>query len=164
MRPNKLATSAFCLVLFSVVTTHLCPAQDRSSPQSFPSFTEWKTNDEVTVGGAILGVASMSSAGAPAGLNLQISGSQGVLYASLGPNLGNDVTRELTSGQVIRVTGLVRTFHGQNYLLVRELVIAGQNGDQKIEIRNDHGFLAHTSASAAPGSKRSESELNGGAR
>ncbi len=121
-------------------------------------------SDEVTVGGAILGVASQHSAGAPAGLNLQMTGSQGVLYASLGPNLGKDVTRELTPGQVIRVTGLVRTFHGQNYLLVRELVIAGQNGDQTIEIRNDHGFLAHTSGSAAPGSKRSESELNGGAR
>ena len=117
-------------------------------------------SDEVTVGGAILEVVPSLTAGAPAGLNLRMTGSQAVLYASLGPNLGDDVTRELTPGQVIQVVGLVRTFQGQNYLLVRELVIA----NQKIEVRNEHGFPAHTSASAAPQSKRTGSDLNGGAR
>lgn len=117
-------------------------------------------SDEVTVGGAIVEVVSKHTTGTPPGLNLQITGSQGVLYASLGPNLGSDVKQELSPGQVIRVTGLVKMFQGQNYVLVRELVI----DNQKIEVRNEHGFLAPTSASAAPGSKRSESDLNGGAR
>lgn len=160
MTPLRIVFAAFCMVLICATTTNSA-AQDTGSSRGAPSLKEWKASDEITFGGAIREVISKNSAGTPPGLKLLMDGSQGTLYVSVGPSLGDNVKQELAPGQVIRVVGVVETFNGQSYLLARELVI----GDQKVEIRNQHGFLVHSPAAAAgSSSKRTESNGFGGAR
>src|SRR5271170_6550120 len=120
--------------LFCTITVFA--QQAGNPPTSFPAMKEWKTADEVTFGGAIDEIVAKNPIGAPGGLNLSMTGSQQVLFVSLGANLSSALKQELIPGQMIRVTGLVETLNGATYLLARELQI----GDQKIEIRNAHGF------------------------
>jgi len=147
------------MVLFGTVAARPVAAQDTDSPRSFSSLKEWKATDEITFGAAIREVVSKNPVGTPAGLNLLMNGSQGVLYVNLGPNLGDSVTRSLSPGQVIQVVGIVQTFNGQNYLVARQLLI----GNQTIEIRNQRGFLTHPSTSSGTRSTHAQSEF-GGAR
>ena len=158
MTPIRVFVAALFMVLSCAVTSCPVAAEGGGSPQTAPSLKEWKASDEITFGGTISEVLAKNPVGAPAGLNLLMNGSQGVLYVSLGPNLSDGVKRELSLGQMIQVVGVVHTLEGQNYLLARELTVGGQ----KIDIRNEHGFLAHSPASDSSRSPRSSSF--GGAR
>jgi hypothetical protein len=160
VKTSSIFIAAFCIVLFGTAATQPARAQNENSSHSLSSLKEWKTTDEITFGAAILEVVSKNPAGAPAGLNLLMNGSQGVLYVNLGPNLPAAVVRSLTPGQVIQVVGIVQKFNGQNYLLARQLHI----GDQTIEIRNDRGFLAHASPGSSGRTPRAQSGQFGGAR
>jgi hypothetical protein len=161
VKTRGIIVATFCMILLSG-TMSLPPltAQNTTSPQTFAQLRPWNPADETTFAAAIQQVVEKNSAGVPAGLNLLMSGSQQPLYINVGPRLGNIVKQSLTPGQVIRVTGIVRNFNGQNYLLARELQI----GDQKIEVRNEHGFLIYPSADTGPGSSRTGSGKFGGAR
>lgn len=143
------------MVLSGAVTAPSVAAQE-NSPHSAPSLTEWKATEEITFGAAIAEVAK-NPIGAPAGLNLLMTGSQTVLYVSLGSNLGDDIKRSLTPGQVIQVVGVVQSLNGQNYLLARQLLL----GDQTIDIRNSRGFLTHPLNKATLRSPRPHSQLGG---
>jgi hypothetical protein len=161
VKTSGIIVATFCMVLLSCVTTppHLT-AQTAAAPQSFAHLKPWNPADETTFAAAIQQVVDKNPTGAPPGLNLLMSGSQQPLYVNVGPRLGNAVKQSLTAGQVIRVTGIVRIMNGQNYLLARELQI----GDQKIQVRNQHGFPTYSSAATGPRSVRSESSKFGGAR
>ena len=160
MKTNSIIVASFCMILVLAVAARQVAAQDEVSPRSLPSLKEWKATDEIRFGAAILEIVSKNPVGAPAGLNLLMNGSKGVLYVSLGPNLGDGVTRSLSPGQVIQVVGIVQTFNGQNYLLARQLLI----GNQTIEVRNQRGFLTHASTGAGSRSARAQSSDFGGAR
>jgi hypothetical protein len=154
-------------IIVAVICMFICgaaapsaTAQNEPSPSSFAKLTPWKTADETTFAAAIQQVVEKNPNGAPPGLNLLMSGSQQPLYINVGPHLKGALRQSLTAGQVIRVTGIVRTMNGQNYLLARELQI----GDQKIEVRNQHGFLTYPSASAGNTAVRPETGKFGGAR
>ena len=160
MKANGIFVAAFCIVLVHAVEARSVLAQEEASPRTFSTLKEWKANDEITFGAAIREIVSKNPTGAPAGLNLLTTGSQGVLYVSLGPNLGDAITRSLSPGQVIQVVGIVQTLNGQNYLLARQLVI----GNQTIELRNKRGFLTHPSTNTrARAAAHAQSEF-GGAR
>lgn len=137
------------MVLLSFATAPRLAAQDTAPPQSFAHLKPWNPADETTFAAAIQQVIEKNPTGAPAGLNLLMTGSQQPLYVNVGPRLGNTIKQSLTAGQVIRVTGIVETLNGQNYLLARELQI----GDQTIEVRNEHGFFTYPSASSRSGSQ-----------
>jgi hypothetical protein len=158
VKTSGIIVAAFCIVLLYGATTQPGEAQDATSPRTFAQLKPWKTADETTFAAAIQEVVSKNPTGAPAGLNLLMTGSQQPLYVNLGPHLGNALKQSLIAGQVIRVTGIVQNFNGQNYLLARELQI----GDQKIEVRNQHGFLTYPSAGSH--SVRPEASKFGGAR
>ena len=151
------------VLLSSATAPPLLSAQDTASPQSFAQLKPWKSADETTFAAAIQQVVEKNPTGAPAGLNLLMSGSQQPLYVNVGPHVGNALKQSLTAGQVIRVIGIVRNLNGQNYLLARELQI----GDQKIEVRNQRGFFTYpsgSSRSALPPSAGNETGKFGGAR
>lgn len=158
MKTRGIIVATFCMVLLSSATAPPLAAQATAPPQSFAQLKPWNSADETTFAAAIQEVVSKNPAGAPAGLNLLMTGSQQPLYVNVGPHLGNALKQSLTPGQVIRVTGIVRNLNGQNYLLARELQI----GDQKIEVRNEHGFLTYPSAGSR--SARPEAGKFGGAR
>lgn len=160
MKTSGIIVAAFCMVIFCGATTQPAAAQNESSSPSFARLTPWNTADETTFGGTIQEAPEKNPAGAPAGLNLLMSGSQQTLYVNVGPHLKGALRQSLSAGQAIQVTGIVRAFNGQNYLLARELQI----GEQKIEIRNQHGGLTYPSASTGSRSVRAESSKIGGAR
>jgi hypothetical protein len=44
----------------------------------------------------------------------------------VGPYLASDVKESLSAGEPVQIAGVMRTFNDQNYLLARELTIAGR--------------------------------------
>jgi hypothetical protein len=161
---NSLRSVLSLLCLFSCAAFAI-PAEAQSTPQATSSLKHWDAADEITFGGTIEQVVTKNASGTPPGLNLLMSGSQSVLYVNLGPNLSSSVKQQLSTGQTLQVTGIVESFNGTNYLLARELTL----GNQKIEIRNAHGFLSATPPSSS-GSRSlrpqsaSQSSSFGGAR
>jgi hypothetical protein len=114
---------------------------------------------EITVSGTIQQVITDRPEGSPVGLHLLVQSAMGMVDASVGPNLSKDVLAKLTTGQAIKVTGTIQVFNGQNYMLARLLVV----DDQTVTVRNQHGFLVHTTA----GSRTHQNALaktNGGAQ
>ena len=160
MKTSGIFVAVFCMVLFCEATIQPVAAQNESSSPSFARLTPWKTADETTFGGTIQEALEKNPAGAPAGLNLMMTGSRQNLYVNVGPHLKGVLRQSFSAGQVIRVVGIVRSFNGQNYLLARELEINGQT----IEVRNQHGGLTYPSASTDPRSVRPDSSKFGGAR
>lgn len=160
MTTQKLTVATFCMVtIFCSIAARPLAAQNTSSLQTSPSLKAWNAADEITFGAAVREVVSKNPDGAPAGVNLLMSGSQETLYVSVGPYLTDQVKRSLTTGQMIQTVGMVQTFNGQNYLLARQLVIGGQT----IEVRNSHGFLVHPSTGPRSNSAHPQGLL-GGAR
>jgi DNA/RNA endonuclease YhcR with UshA esterase domain len=149
--------SAICLLLSA---SSAISAEAQISMQAASSLKQWNATDEITFGGAIEQVVTKNASGTPPGLNLLMSGSQSVLYVNLGPYLSSSVKQQLATGQTIQVTGIVQSFNGTNYLLARELTL----GNEKLEIRNAHGFLAATPPSSGSRSARSQTSPFGGAR
>jgi hypothetical protein len=160
VKTSGIIVAAFCMVIFCGATTPPAAAQNEASPRSLSTFKPWNAIEEITFGGAIQAAALKNPAGAPAGVNLLMTGSQETLYVNLGPHLSNALKQSLTSGQVIQVVGVVRSLNGQNYLLARELQI----GNQKISVRNQRGFFTYPSASTGSRLANPKSSQFGGAR
>lgn len=95
--------------------------------------------DELAATGTIQEVVTTYSSGSPRGIRIILAGPQGIIDASVGPYLAADVQQSLATGQSVAVDGVVGTFNGHDYLLVRQMTI----GDRQITIRNERGFLVH---------------------
>jgi hypothetical protein len=114
--------------------------------------------DEITLTGTIQQVVSDPAPRQPQGVHLIVASPQGLFDVSAGPYLAKDVKDSLSSGQPVQVTGVLRTFNGQRYLLVREMNVAGR----QVTVRNQHGFPVHAQSSGATRSTRSRAGVNGG--
>jgi hypothetical protein len=162
MVTKKLFIPVFPMLLFGGIATSTASAQDGNSPQSSGAFTgrnvKHVASNQITVAGTIQQVPSEHTPGSPAGLHLLVTSPQGVLDASLGPNLTEDVRQALTTGQQVQVVGVIQTINGHSYLLAHQLILAGR----QILIRNENGFLVHTHSSAGNRPLPSQSEWNGG--
>ena len=91
------------------------------------------------------------------GTRILLKSEQGMIEANLGPYLSKDVQEGLANGQAVQIIGIPQTSHGQNYLLARQIVFAGQ----QITVRNEHGFLVRQPRTGTSVHK-GQSELNGG--
>jgi hypothetical protein len=85
-----------------------------------------------------------------AGLQLVVDGSQGSFTASVGPKLSSEVRQSLSQGAPVQVVVIQQTINGKQCLLVRKLTVAGK----ETVVRNENGFLVHTS------SQRSRASVN----
>lgn len=150
------------MLLFCGIATSTSLAQDGNSPPSSAAVTALNVKhvaaSEITVAGTIQQVPSEPTPGSPAGLHLLVNSPQGVVDASVGPYMTEEVRRDLSTGEQIQVVGVVQTINGHNYLLARQLVLAGR----QIPIRNEHGFLVHTQSGSGNRSLPGQSKLNGG--
>jgi hypothetical protein len=162
MVTKKLFIPIFPMFLLCGIVTGTASAQDGNSPQSSTAATGWNVkhsaSSEITVTGTIQQVTSEHTPGGPGGLHLFVNGPQGVLDTSVGPHLTEDVQRALSTGQQVQVVGVIQTINGRNYLLARQLILAGR----QIPIRNENGFFIHAQPPAGNRSQRSQSEPNGG--
>jgi hypothetical protein len=153
----RLLVATFCISIFGALAARPVAAQSASSLQTSSSLKAWNAADEIIFGAAVREVVSKNPAGAPAGVNLLMSGSQETLYVSVGPYLTDQVKRSLTTGQMVQTVGMVQTINGQNYLMARQLIIGGQT----IEVRNSHGFLIHPSTGSRSSAARPQGLLGG---
>lgn len=156
---------SLCVVLFWVGAASLSAGQSsRGGPPptaaTGSSLGRWNLSDETTVGGVIRELLAKKPDGAPAGLSFVMTGSQHALTVSVGANLDPKIRDLLKVGETVRVTGVVRSFAGQDCLLAREIVVGGQ----KIEVRNSNGLPVRMGPSDGAPRKHAESDLNGGAR
>jgi hypothetical protein len=132
--------SLFCLVLLSMLTFSVAQAQQPRVPSTSSPFGSTGLNTpakDITMAGTIQQLITAHEAGTPVGLQLVV----GSFTASLGPNLSREVQQSLPEGAPVQISGQMQTINGQQYLLARKLTINGK----QIVVRNDNGFLVHTS-------------------
>jgi hypothetical protein len=115
--------------------------------------------NDIVVVGSIQQVVSKHAPGTPAGTNLLLNSSQGVVDAHLGPYLSDDVRASLQKNQMVQVTGVFRTVNGKSYLLARQITVSGK----QVNLRNEHGFLLRPEIPASSRQHKGQSEFNGGA-
>ena len=134
----------FCLVLLSMTTFSVAQAQQPGAPSTSTPFGTTGLNtpaNDITMSGAVQQLITAHKADTPVGLQLVVDGPQGSFTASLGPNLSREVQQSLSEGAPVQISGQMQTIKGQQYLLARKLTINGK----QIVIRNENGFLVHTS-------------------
>ena len=158
--PCRGICSALVAVLLWLAGGDAHAGQQTAGASSSSSFPAWRSSDETTVGGVIRQVVAKNPANAPMGLNFVMTGSQHALTVNVGRGLNDRLKSLLVAGQAIRVTGIVRSFGGQDYLMTRELEI----GDQKIQVRSANGFPVNAMAGGGTRQSRGDSTSNGGAR
>lgn len=93
--------------------------------------------DELAATGTIQEVVTTYTPGSPRGVRVILASPQGIIDASVGPYLAADVQQSLAAGESVTVDGVVGTFNGHDYLLVRQMTIS----DRQVTIRNERGFL-----------------------
>jgi hypothetical protein len=153
---------AFCLSLFcGAVSPALMGEVNNSSkvPSQPPGLMRaYDATREISVSGTILQVIAKPASGSPSGLHLLVAGAGGLSDAHLGPYLPKSLTQQFRVGQPVQMTGVMQTMHGQDYLLVRQITVAGR----QVAVRNQHGFLvrAHQSPVGSR-SRRSGTGLKG---
>ena len=164
---SRTTVVSLCVVLVLGWAANLAAGQSsRGGPPPSGSTTgsslgRWNPSDETTVGGVIRQVLAKKPDGAPAGLNFVMTGSQHDLTVNAGGGLDPKSRDLLRAGETVRVTGMVRTIAGQDYMLAREVVVGGQT----IEVRSSSGLpvrMRPNGGSTTP--KHAENDLNGGAR
>jgi hypothetical protein len=137
----------FCLVLLSMLTFSVAQAQQPGAPSTSTPFGSTGLNTpakDITMAGTVQQLITTHPSGTPVGLQLVVDGPQGSFTASLGPNLSREVQQSLTEGAPVQISGQMQTFNGQQYLLARKITVTGK----QIVVRNDNGFLVHTSQGA----------------
>jgi hypothetical protein len=123
----------------------------------------YDATQEITVTGDVQEVATEQVVGHLSGLHVLVVGPQGTVDAHLGPYLSKDVQEALQAGTRIQVVGPMETVHGEQVLLVRQLIFAGR----MITVRSPHGFLvrAHVNRASSPTNSAARGiESNGGSR
>jgi hypothetical protein len=143
----RLSSYLFCFVLVGGITRCTCTEAMSTSAQSSTPSTGWtsagSSTAEITVLGTIQQVVSDHVAGSPAGIHILINSPLGPFDASLGSFLPSEVRQALSNGEQVQITGIVHSANGKDYLLARQLKVAGH----QVNIRNANGFLIHNPSS-----------------
>jgi hypothetical protein len=146
-----------CLVLLYGSISHFVAfADDNTSTQPSSALTAYSSAHEITQSGTIQQVISGN-----AGISLLVDGAQGAFEANLGSALPRQIQQSLASGQQIQLIGVTQTANGKQYLLVRQITVAGR----QITVRNKYGLPVHMrSNSASPSAITNYSATQGGAK
>jgi hypothetical protein len=139
--------------------TMSAPAQSVNPPFSSGWNSATSSAGEISVLGTIRQVES-GRAGGPAGVRILIDGPLGRFDVSLGSNLPAEVRDALSNGQPVQVTGVVQSTNGKDYLIARQLNVAGH----QVKIRNSNGFLARNPSTDGSATGNARSQGNGGVR
>jgi hypothetical protein len=130
-----------CLVLLSIPAFSVAQTRQPRA-QSTVSSTGFNTPaHDISMTGTVRQLITAHTSG----LQLVVDGSQGSFTASLGPQLSSEVRQSLSQGAPVQVSVIQQTINGKQYLLVRKLTVAGK----ETVVRNEDGFLVHTSSQRA---------------
>ena len=138
MTSNRFILLALCAyaITISLCVLPLADGQSPTHPQNVALLPPWNAVDEVFISGSVESNILEHALGSPSGLNLRIRSTRGELYANIGPGLSAQSPQKLTSGQFLTLTGIVRTYNGNQYILVRMLNINGHT----LVVRNAQGI------------------------
>jgi hypothetical protein len=138
---KKIFISMLPAILLCGIWNKDVTAQTSTTSQPSTSFIGWDANThEVAITAVIQQVVPSHSAGIPAGLHIMLGTPQGVVVASVGSYLPQEVRQALVVGKSVQVIGKVQVVHDQSYLFVRQLVMDGQ----PITVRNNRGSLVRS--------------------
>jgi hypothetical protein len=145
--------AALCLVFMYVFTHALILAQESSQPNSAVSqkvsAPVSSVHHNINVTGTIQQVVTTH-----AGVHLLVGSPQGAFDAHLGSNLTPELMGRLSADQPVQISGFMQTVNGNDWLLVRQLTVAGDT----ITIRNQYGSPVYSRATSG------RTQSNGGAR
>jgi hypothetical protein len=135
---KRLFAGPCALVLLSLISS-LPPVQAQTAEFATRHETpfSFEISKKTTLIGTVSSVVTNPSAGMMWGSHLLVETSSGTLDASLGrfALLGRNALF-VTAGQCAQVTGVMKTFDGQQVFLARTLIVGGQ----VYPIRDEHGF------------------------
>ncbi len=136
-----------CLLMTLAISLLAAPvyANESVALKRTVTASRYDVTKEVTLEGAIQSLVRKPAPGTILGAHLIVSTGQGTVDAHIGNYLvvGKYAT-PLTSGQSVKLTGMMVTINQKSVLLVRTM----QTGDRTITIRNEHGFLVYPGAKA----------------
>lgn len=119
------------ILLLAVVAVTL-GAQTINPPRAY-----YDIRSEVTLTGVVLSVLRVPSQGMIAGSHILLATSSGTVDASLGRwGMEGDGALSVAPGQVIEVTGIMKTLPDKPVFVVRTAKV----GDQTYQIRNEFGI------------------------
>jgi DNA/RNA endonuclease YhcR with UshA esterase domain len=124
-----------CLTSLCVITVASVPAQQQNSAQPSAirsgSATKGATVSEITINGTIQQLRHTNAA-----VHLLVNSAQGAFDALVSSSLCAETLQSLSKDAPVQIAGTLHTINGKEYLLVRQLTIAGRT----ITIRNNTGF------------------------
>ena len=147
---------AACALLCSQCAATLAVAQS-SIPQTPATLASWGTSNEIVVSGTVDSTITDRAAGRPGGVNVRVNSTRGAMEANFGPHPSTALTKLLTPGQTVTLTGVVRA-DNSNALLVRTANIGGQS----YAVRNVKGIPTKPAASGLQASRGHQGSFGGG--
>ncbi len=144
MRKNL---GVLCLLATLAISLLAAPlyANESVAPKRTVVPSKFDLSKEVTLNGSVQSLVRKPAPGSFMGAHLMVSTAQGTVDAHIGNFViaGRNPT-SFTTGEAIKLTGIMTTYNHQNLFLVRTL----QMGDRTITIRSEHGFLVAPASAA----------------
>ncbi len=109
---------------------------------------------ETTLTGTIQDVVTEHAAGSPAGMHLLVAGPDGVVDTHVGPFLSKQTIEALQAGTPVQIVGAMSSIRGKDYLLARQLSVAGRT----ITVRSERGILVHEHSPRAAHASQDKSD------
>jgi hypothetical protein len=148
---------AACTLVSSQCAATRAVAQSSSIPQTPATLASWGASTEIVVSGTVDSVVTDHVAGRPGGVNVRVNSTRGSMEANFGPHPSSTLTKLLTPGQTVTLTGAVRA-DNSNALLVRTANIGGQS----YAVRNMKGLPAKPAASGLQATRGHQGSFGGG--
>ncbi len=144
-------------VLLTLAAEAATPSQSSSIDRA--SGLAYDKTKEVSLVGTVERFVAHPQSGGPAGLHLLISTSGKTVDAHLGPFFSRQNQEALESGKSVQVVGISTSVHGNDVLLVRQLIFAGR----VVTVRSERGALVREHP-ARRTTRNSKPAVNGGAQ
>lgn len=148
------------VVAACVLTCSQCVATRviaQSVPQTSVTLPSWGSSSEIVISGTVDSTITERVEGRPGGLNVRVNSTHGTMEANFGPHPSPSLTKLLTQGQTVTLTGVVRA-DNSSALLVHIANIGGQN----YVVRNVKGLPAKPATSSLQANRGHQGSFGGG--
>ncbi len=148
-----------CLLATLAISLLATPlyANESVAPKRTVTASKYDISKEVTLEGSVQTLVRKATPGALTGAHLMVSTAQGTVDVHIGNHLfAGRSSMSFTSGQSVKLVGVMTEFNHKNLFLVRTI----QTGGRTIMVRNENGFLM----SPAQAARLAGNSSTGGAR
>jgi len=146
---------AACALMFSPGVSMRSIAQ--SIPQTPVTLPSWGGSNEIVVSGTVDSTINERAEGRPGGVNVRINNTRGTMEANFGPHPPATLTKLLTLGQAVTLTGAALN-NSSSAMLVRTVNIGGQT----YVVRNMKGLPTKPAATGLQANRGRQGSFGGG--